>query len=76
MKLIFKNFKNEETVIGSYATLQELQLAKAKWFRDHNIKAPYIRSWLDDNGRVVNDYGSWSNFLLIEKEREDEQILG
>ena len=74
MKLYFRNFKGEETLIGEFASETDMNKEMLAWFKSHNIHSRYQRSWIGEDGRQVVDYGSWSNFLIIDREGANEQV--
>ena len=53
-------------VIGEADTIKECHQIIMKFLDDHNYKSHYQRMWVED-GKVVADVGSWSEFFWISR---------
>lgn len=71
-RLYFIDKEGKEHFIMQSADIQALHKACFEDRQKKHIKeSPYIRQWLDEKGLWI-DYGSWSEFYLIEgATRED-----
>ena len=65
MKLFFKNGKGEERVIAEPLNREEVNNEINKFLDEHNFKSYYTRVW-EENGRLIFDVGSWSEFFYLE----------
>lgn len=65
MKLFFQNSKGKERLIAEPSNREEVYNEINKFLDDHNFKSHYTRVW-EENGRLVLDVGSWSEFFLLE----------
>ena len=57
---------DESRVIGDADTVKECYQIIMKFLDDHNYKSYYQRMWVED-GKVVVDVGSWSEFFWISR---------
>lgn len=64
MKVYFKNSESRG-VIGAVKNQEEAFVLIKVFLADHNYKAPYFRSWTEENGETVIDVGSWSEFFIL-----------
>ena len=53
-------------IIGNAETIKECHQIIMKFLNDHNYKSYYQRMWVED-GKVVVDVGSWSEFFWISR---------
>ena len=65
VKLIFQNSRGEERVIAEPSNREEVNKEINKFLDDHNFKSYYIRVW-EENGRLIFDVGSHTEFFLLE----------
>ena len=65
LKLIFQNSRGEERVIVEPSNREEVNKEINKFLYDHNFKSYYTRVW-EDNGRLIFDIGSHTEFFLLE----------
>ena len=75
MKLIFQNSRGEERVIAKPQNKKEAVKEINKFLDDHNFKSYYTRIW-EENGRLIYDVGSWSEFMVIEGMTFEEWVKG
>ena len=75
MKLIFQNSRGEERVIAEPQDKKEAVKEINKFLDDHNFKSYYTRIW-EENGRLIYDVGSWSEFMVIEGMTFEEWVKG
>lgn len=65
MKLYFRNCYGTECLIAECQTVQEVHKEIKKFLDEHNYKSYYSRSWKEDNGDIVVDVGSYTEFFII-----------
>ena len=65
VKLIFQNSRGEERVIAEPSNREEVNKEINKFLDDHNFKSYYTRVW-EENGRLIFDVGSHTEFFLLE----------
>ena len=65
MKLLFKNGKGEEKLIAEPSSREEVIKDINKFLDGHNFKSYYTRVW-EENGRLIFDVGSHTEFFLLE----------
>lgn len=65
MKLYFRNCYGTERLIAECQTVQEVHKEIKKFLDEHNYKSYYLRSWKEDNGDIVVDVGSYTEFFII-----------
>ena len=75
VKLIFQNSRGEERVIAEPSNREEVNKEINKFLDAHNFKSYYTRVWAE-NGRLIFDVGSWSEFMIIEGMSFEEWIKG
>ena len=65
VKLIFQNSRGEERVIAEPSNREEVNKEINKFLDDNNFKSYYTRVW-EENGRLVFDVGSHTEFFILE----------
>jgi hypothetical protein len=65
LKLIFQNSRGEERVIAEPTNREEISKEIDKFLDDHNFKSYYTRVW-EENGRLIYDVGSHTEFFVLE----------
>ena len=65
MKLYFRNCYGTERLIAECQTVQEVHKEIEKFLAEHKYKSYYLRSWKEDNGDIVVDVGSYTEFFII-----------
>ena len=65
MKLYFQNSRGVERLIAELSNREEVVKEINKFLDDHNYKSYYTRVWEDD-GRLVFDVGSHTEFFILE----------
>ena len=65
MKLYFQNSRGVERLIAEPSNREEVVKEINKFLDDHNYKSYYTRVWEDD-GRLVFDVGSHTEFFILE----------
>ena len=65
MKLYFRNCYGTERLIAECQTVQEVHKEIEKFLDEHNYKSYYSRSWKEDNGDIIVDVGSYTEFFII-----------
>ena len=65
MKLYFQNSRGDERLIAEPSNREEVVKEINKFLNDHNYKSYYTRVWEDD-GRLVFDVGSHTEFFILE----------
>ena len=65
VKLIFQNSRGEERVIAEPSNREEVNKEINKFLDDHNFKSYYTRVW-EENGRLIFDVGSHTEFFILE----------
>lgn len=53
--------------IGDYHTEKEANKAIYNYVISHGFECLYIRTWKDESGYTVQDYGSWSDFIFMKE---------
>ncbi len=66
MKLYFQNSRGKERLIAEPTSEEEVAKEIEKFLYDHNFKSYYIRMW-EENGRLKFDFGSWSEFFILDE---------
>lgn len=65
MKLYWGN-DSGKTFIKESTSEKEINSAIQSFLTDKKIeKSPYYRYWKTENGVIMIDYGSWSNYFFI-----------
>ena len=65
MKLYWGN-DSRKTFIKEANSKKEINSAIQSFLTDKKIeKSPYYRYWKTENGVIMIDYGSWSNYFFI-----------
>ena len=75
MKLYFHNSRGVERLIAEPSNREEVVKEINKFLNDHNYKSYYTRVWEDD-GRLMIDVGSWSEFFYLEGMNFEEWSKG
>ena len=75
MKLFFQNSKGEERLIAEPANREEVNKEINKFLEDHNFKSYYTRV-LEENGRLIFDVGSHTEFFILEEMSFEEWSNG
>ena len=65
VKLIFQNSRGEERIIAEPSNREEVNKEINKFLDDHNFKSYYTRVW-EENGRLIFDVGSHTEFFILE----------
>lgn len=65
MKLYFRNCYGTERLIAECQTVQEVHKEIKKFLDEHNYKSYYSRFWKEDNGDIVVDVGSYTEFFIV-----------
>ena len=65
MKLYFQNSRGVECLIAEPSNREEVVKEINKFLDDHNYKSYYMQV-CEDNGRLMIDVGSWSEFFYLE----------
>ena len=65
MKLYFQNSRGVERLIAEPSNREEVVKEINKFLDDHNYKSYYMQV-CEDNGRLMIDVGSWSEFFYLE----------
>ena len=73
MKLIFQNSHGKERVIAEPSNREEIFKEINKFLDDHNFKSYYTRV-LEENGRLVLDVGSHTEFFYVEGMSFEEYV--
>lgn len=73
LKLYFENSYGERKFVGNYSTDSEVPAAINKYVKqiNPNFKIYYYQSYENDNGEIVYDVGSWSEFFILVRENND-----
>ena len=74
MKLYFQNSRGVERLIAEPLNKQEVNKEINKFLDDHNFKSYYTRVWEED-GRLVFDVGSHTEFFILEGMSFEEWIM-
>ena len=64
MKLYFQNSRGVERLIAEASNREEVVKEINKFLDDHNYKSYYTQI-CEDNGRLMIDVGSWSEFFYL-----------
>ena len=75
MKLYFQNSRGVERLIAEASNREEVVKEINKFLYDHNYKSYYTRVW-EENGRLMIDVGSWSEFFYLEGMNFEEWTKG
>ena len=65
MKLYFQNSRGVERLIAEPSNREEVVKEINKFLYVHNYKSYYTRVWKED-GRLVFDVGSYTEFFILE----------
>ena len=65
MTLYFQNSRGVERLIAEPSNREEVVKEINKFLNDHNYKSYYTKVWEDD-GRLVFDVGSHTEFFILE----------
>ena len=65
MKLFFQNSQGNERLIAEPSNREEVVKEINKFLDEHNYKSYYTQV-CEDNGRLMIDVGSWSEFFYLE----------
>ena len=65
MKLFFQNSQGKERLIAEPSNREEVVKEINKFLDEHNYKSYYTQV-CEDNGRLMIDVGSWSEFFFLE----------
>ena len=65
MKLFFQNSQGNERLIAEPFNREEVVKEINKFLDEHNYKSYYTQV-CEDNGRLMIDVGSWSEFFYLE----------
>ena len=65
MKLFFQNSIQQERLIAEPNNKEEVINVINEFLDDHNFKSYYTRVW-EEEGRLVFDVGSYSEFFFLE----------
>lgn len=71
MVLKFQNSHREERPIAEVDSMEEALSEIKKFLDEHNFKSYYTRTW-SENGRVILDVGSHSEFFILEELTDGE----
>lgn len=64
MQLLYgKSIKNADVLFEG--TEKECRAKLMEHLREKDIKGFYQRYWMDNDGIIVIDYGSWSTFFFL-----------
>ena len=74
MKLYFQNSHGVERLIAELLNKQEVNKEINKFLDDHNFKSYYTRVWEED-GRLIFDVGSHTEFFILEGMSFEEWIM-
>ena len=61
----FQNSRGEERLIAEPSNREEVNKEINKFLDDHNFKSYYTRVW-EENGRLIFDVGSHTEFFILE----------
>ena len=75
MKLYFQNSRGVERLIAEPFNREEVVKEINKFLDDHNYKSYYTQV-CEDNGRLMIDVGSWSEFFYLEGVNFEEWSKG
>lgn len=64
MKLYFENSRGERRLIGEPETRIAANRMVHEFCKAHGYDGYYIRNWIE-NGELVYDVGSWSEFFYL-----------
>lgn len=72
LKLYFENSYGKRKFVGTYSKDSEIPDAINKYVKkiNPNFKIYYYQFYENDNGEIVYDVGSWSEFFILVKEIE------
>lgn len=76
MKLYFRNCYGTERLIAECQTVQEVHKEIKKFLDEHNYKSHYSRFWKEDNGDIVVDVGSYTEFFIVKDISFEEYMKG
>lgn len=65
VKLIFQNSRGEERIIAEPSNREEVNKEINKFLDAYNFKSYYTRVW-EENGRLIFDVGSHTEFFILE----------
>lgn len=66
-KVIFENLRKEEREIGTAVDMNGAYKIIDKFLDEHNFKSYYKNIYEIEKGKTRVDFGSWSEFMYIEK---------
>ena len=75
MKLYFQNSRGVDRLIAEPSNREEVVKEINKFLDDYNYKSYYTQV-CEDNGRLMIDVGSWSEFFYLEGMNFEEWSKG
>lgn len=67
MKLYFENSRGERRIIAEPKTQDDTWNEINKFCSDRNFKIYYVRKWKNNDGLVVYDVGSHTEFFYLDE---------
>lgn len=65
MRLVFQNANGKERVIANVDNTKEAYSKIKEFCYDHDFHIPYARTWVNDDGVMTVDVGSWNEFFKL-----------
>lgn len=65
MIVYFRDKNNNYLKLGEAENQTQVNNFISKHLENHNYRAPYWRWWMESNGDLWCDVGSWSEFYVV-----------
>ena len=66
INVYFRNANKEERLLATVEKEKDANKVINDFLAEHNFKSYYMRKWIRDDGRVMVDVGSHSEFFILE----------
>jgi len=65
--VIYNGTHNNLVFVGKARTMKKAQKIIAQRIKKSGLKSYYWRFWMEEGNKTWIDYGSWSNFYVVEE---------
>jgi hypothetical protein len=74
MRVYFEDNYGERKFLGESKIESVRDMLIHKDMEERNIHPHYLRYWVEENGEIYIDYGSYSSFYVLVPQSDDENI--
>lgn len=67
MNLYFMRSNGERKLLAKVKSEEEANIKIREFLNEHNVNPYYFRTWVE-NGEKWIDFGSWSEFMILDME--------